>query len=69
MGRWGTWDWDTVESIGAVCGHSLSRADQHFIANAFDRHIKELHCSDFEVCSDPECSKAADLERGLTTLR
>lgn len=33
-----------------------------FIFLAFDRHIRDGHCADFEVCPDRICKVAATLE-------
>ena len=32
------------------------------IHDAFDRHCRELHNADFEVCDDPTCQAAWGLE-------
>jgi hypothetical protein len=65
MGRWGAWDFDTTESIGAVA-NILTKEEQHFIADTFDRHITEFHAADFEVCKNQDCQRAVELENSTT---
>ena len=36
-----------------------------YISQAFERHCKELHNADFEVCEDEQCRCAVELERIL----
>jgi hypothetical protein len=35
---------------------------QKLVADTFDRHIKELHGADFEVCRDDTCRDAYKIE-------
>ena len=35
------------------------------IVSAFEKHLKENHDADFEVCSNPECERAYALENRL----
>lgn len=39
------------------------RSPDTIIAEAFDRHCKEHHQADYEVCTDPLCEAAYALER------
>ena len=39
------------------------------IAEAFERHCKENHQADYEVCDDLTCQAAYALERLLSPLR
>ena len=40
----------------------MTTQDERIIAEAFDRHVRELHHSQFEVCHDPGCAAAMWIE-------
>lgn len=40
----------------------MATQDEIIIYKAFDRHIRELHPAQFEVCKDPGCAAARMIE-------
>jgi hypothetical protein len=40
----------------------MATQDEIIIYEAFDRHIRELHPAQFEVCKDPGCAAARMIE-------
>jgi len=40
-------------------------SDRRFLHDAFDQHIRDSHGADFEVCPNPYCQSAYQIEQRL----